>query len=237
MYHSITFGDKNTWDDWHLFPSSRPVFNPPLPKTIYIDIPGADWHLDMSKALTGEMTYEGRTGSFEFIVDNGHAEWYELYSEIMDYLHGQTMRATLEDDPSYFYEGCFSVNKWKSDPHNSKIIIDYNVAPYKFELSSSLEDWLWDPFNFETGIIREYKNLAVNKMLVLTIDGNRKPVVPVFIVQSEDKTGLKVEFNGVIYSIPDGTSRVMNIVLKKGENTLIFTGKGTVSVDYRGGRL
>ena len=46
MYHSITIGSKNTWDDWYLIPSSRPVVNPPKPKTKYIDIPGADGHLD-----------------------------------------------------------------------------------------------------------------------------------------------------------------------------------------------
>ena len=29
FYHSVVFGEKNTWDDWHLVPSSRPVINPP----------------------------------------------------------------------------------------------------------------------------------------------------------------------------------------------------------------
>lgn len=237
MYHSITFGDKNTWDDWFLIPSSRPVFNPPKVKTVYIDIPGADWHLDMSESLTGEVVYEGREGSIEFIVDNGHRTWSELYSDIMDYLHGQQMRAILEDDPSYYYEGRFAVNQWKSDPHNSKITIDYNVAPYKFELFSSLEDWLWDPFNFETGVAREYGDLTVDNDLILVIEGNRKSVVPSFIVSSEDGSGLKVEFDGTTYSLPDGTSKVANIVIKQGTNALTFTGKGTVSVDYRGGRL
>lgn len=237
MYHSITFGDKNTWDDWFLIPSSRPVFNPPKVKTVYVDIPGADWHLDMSESLTGEVVYEGREGSLEFIVDNGHRTWSELYSDIMDYLHGQQMRAILEDDPSYYYEGRFAVNQWKSDPHNSKITIDYNVAPYKFELFSSLEDWLWDPFNFETGVAREYGDLTVDNELILVIEGNRKSVVPSFIVSSEDGSGLKVEFDGTTYSLPDGTSKVANIVIKQGTNALTFTGKGTVSVDYRGGRL
>ena len=30
MYHSITIGDKNTWDDWHLIPATRPLFHPSL---------------------------------------------------------------------------------------------------------------------------------------------------------------------------------------------------------------
>ncbi len=42
MYHSITIGNKNTWDDWHLIPATRPLFNPPTVKTNMVNIPGGD---------------------------------------------------------------------------------------------------------------------------------------------------------------------------------------------------
>ena len=243
MYHSIIFGDKNTWADWYLIPSSRPVFNPPVPKTKYVDIPGADWHLDLSTSLTGDIPYNGRTGSFEFIVDNGQlsdynaSTWFVLYSKILDYLHGKLIKATLEDDPSFYYQGRFSVNQWKSDPHNSKVVIDYTVSPYKYEAFSSLEDWEWDSFNFETDIIREYKDLEVNDSLEFVIVGRRMAVTPSFIVKSNDGKGMKVTFNGTTYDLPDGTSRVVNIRTVEGENKLTFTGNGTISIDYRGGCL
>lgn len=237
MYHSITFGDKNTWDDWFLVPSSRPVFNPPSPKTTYIDIPGADGHLDLTGAVSGEVVYDCRKGSIEFIVDNWHREWHELYSEIMDYLHGQTMKAVLEDDPSHYYEGRFTVNQWKSEPVNSKIVIDYIVYPYKLDMYSSMEDWEWDTFNFETGVIREYKDLVVGPRLSVVMIGSRRPVIPAFVVDTHDGNGLIVEYNGSTYTLPDGTSQNSGIVIKDGESTLTFYGYGTVSIDYRGGRL
>lgn len=243
MYHSIIIGDKNTWADWYLIPSSRPVFNPPSPKTKFVDIPGSDWHLDMSTVLTGDIAYEARTGSIEFIVDNGFLsdyraeKWHLLYSEILDYIHGQLMKATLEDDPAYYYEGRFSVNEWASEPKNSKITIDYTVNPYKLEVTSSLEDWRWDSFCFEDGIIREYKDLRVDGALEFVITGRRMVVVPSFIVASDDGRGMKVKFNGTTYDLPDGTSRVVNIRTVEGENKLTFIGNGTISIDYRGGRL
>lgn len=243
MYHSIIFGDKNTWADWYLIPSSRPVFNPPKPKTKFVDIPGADWHLDMSEVLTGDIAYEARQGSLEFIVDNGQLSdykadrWHKLYSEILDYLHGRIIQATLEDDPLYYYEGRFSINEWKSDPHNSKITVDYVVSPYKYEATSSLEDWLWDPFDFEDGIVREYNDLRVDGSLDFVIVGRRMRVTPSFIVKSDDGNGLKVTFNGRTYDLPDGTSRIVNIQTVEGENNLTFTGNGTVSIEYRGGKL
>lgn len=65
MYHSVFFGGKNTWDDWHIVPSSRPVIKPPTKKTNYLDIPGADGNLDLSEALTGYPVYNNREGSIE----------------------------------------------------------------------------------------------------------------------------------------------------------------------------
>lgn len=237
MYHSITFGDKNTWDDWFLIPETRPVFAPPEAKTLYEEIPGADGSLDYSEALTGDIHYGNRTGSLNFIVDNYHRQWFELYSEISDYLHGQKLKAVLEDDLYYFYIGRFAVNEWRSESQNSKIVIDYTLEPYKLERTSSMEDWLWDPFNFESGIIREYKNLTVDKKLTFTIQGRRKTVIPIFTVKSSDGNGMKVTYNGKAYNLPDGTSRIVNIALKDGLSTLVFSGNGFVSIDYRGGRL
>lgn len=170
MYHSVTFGNKNTWDDWHLVPKTRPVVNPPEPKIKQIDIPGGDGVLDLTNALSGYTYFKNRTGSMEFIVVNElyqpvdtHEEWYAIYSNIMNYLHGKKMRMILDDDKGWFYEGRFKVNSWKSDAHYSSITIDYDVGPYKWDITSSTEDWLWDPFNFYTGMIpsNNYRNISL----------------------------------------------------------------------------
>ena len=219
------------------------MFNPPSPKTKLVDVPGADWHLDLSTVLTGDIAYNAREGSLEFIVDNGQysdykAEtWATHYSKILDYLHGKVLNATLEDDPGFYYTGRFAINEWRSDPENSKIVIDYNVSPFKHEAASSLEDWVWDTFNFETGIVREYKDLTVDGSLTFIIVGRRMHASPTFIVKSTDKKGMTVTFNGSTYKLPDGTSRVVNIVTSEGDNKFVFKGNGMVSIDYRGGCL
>ena len=61
MYHSITFGDKNTFDDWHLIPTSRPVIAPPPFRSHTEDIPGGFGSLDLSEALTGYPLNDNRT--------------------------------------------------------------------------------------------------------------------------------------------------------------------------------
>lgn len=144
MYHSITFMNvddtavrKNTLEDWHLIPSSRPVITPPKVQTKYVDIPGADGSLDLTDYLAGRPTFSDREGTIEFIVLNDYNiegynyNWSSLYSEIMTYLHGWQKIMILEDDPDYFYKGRFSVDSWTTDQNNSKITVGYKLWPYK----------------------------------------------------------------------------------------------------------
>lgn len=143
MYHSVTFGNKNSYDEWRLVPSSRPVINPPKPKVQYVDIPGADGSIDLTESLAGRPVFEDREGSLEFIVlnefnvDNYTYNWIDVYSSIMQYLHGQRMTLVLEDEPEYYYEGRFTVNSWKSDQNNSTITIDYRLSPYKYHIKGN----------------------------------------------------------------------------------------------------
>lgn len=159
MYHSITFGDissgaivgKNTWTDWHLIPSSRPTVAQAPVTTNYISIPGKeDGPIDFSTYLTGSIQYGNRSGTFEFLVDNGHEYWEDIRYKIVNYLHGKELKMVLEDDPSYYYKGVFTLNEWKSESWNSSISINYILEPYKYLIASG-SSWLWDPFNFETG--------------------------------------------------------------------------------------
>lgn len=253
MYHSITFGDKNTWDDWRLVPSSRPLFNPPAQKVKTLDIPGGDGVIDLSQALTGYPVYQNRTGSIEFIVMNDFKPWHIAYSDIMDYLHGQRMRAILEDDPEYFYEGRFTVNAWKSEKNWSRIVIDYDVGPYKWSALSSIDDWLWDPFNFQNGIIRTafFKDIAVTtSALKHSFEARlfeRAPVCPRFVVTSTAKRGIHVRFVNPQLGIdltellPDGTSQIPEFIFFGNQGADVYlwcdSGSGTVSIDFRQGRL
>lgn len=171
MYHSIAFFDpsamttgndytfasaeKNTWDDFYLIPNSRPLVNPPGIHTNFIDIPGANGVLDLTDLISGAPTYSARSGSWDFIVDNYHEPWDVIFSKLLNYLHGKRKNIILEDDKAYFYEGRFSINAWKSDSQYSTVTIDYVIDPFKKSVQKPSESWLWDTFDFVTGIITD----------------------------------------------------------------------------------
>lgn len=234
MYHSITFGDKNTWDDWHLIPKSRPTVSPSVVKTNYIEIPGSDGVLDLTTALAGRPLFKNRTGTFDFYIDADFKNWTLLYSEIMAYLQGKKLRMVLEDDPTYYYEGRFSVTNLTSDPNYTMLSITYDVGPYKKDLVSTLDDWLWDDFNFETGVIRYYKNMIISGSTLIRVVGSSMPTTVLIYASVSSMT---VTFQGTMFTLLKGTNTIPDIVIVDGENHLTFTGNGVISIDYVRGLL
>ena len=68
---SETTTEFNTYGDFHLIPSERPVIVPPPPKIVSVDVPGSKYgSIDQSTALTGDMLYGNREGSIVFFYEN-----------------------------------------------------------------------------------------------------------------------------------------------------------------------
>lgn len=260
MYHSITFGDKNTWDDWCLIPETDPIIAPPAIKTNYIDIPGASGSLDMSEAITGYPLYQNRTGEISFLVMNKSAatipecdplKLRHLVSNIMEYLHGEKMNMILEDDSGYFYKGRFNVNNIDSGEGFSKLSIGYNLDPYKWAVIGSLENWLWDPFNFYTGVITsELSNIQVTTSWdSITLNSNtigKAPIAPEFRVTSTNGQGVYIRFVNPKLNIdeeiliPNGNHINPDFIMYGDQVTInyrVSSGTGTLAIDFRQGRL
>ena len=230
MYHSIFFGGKNTWDDWHIVPSSRPLFNPPEPKTEYVDIPGADGSLDYTETLAG-IKYKNREGSWEFIVMNEYEDWAVKYTTIMAFLQGKKMRVVLEDDPLYFYNARLKVNEWRSEKDYSRIVIDYVAEPYKYPINTTASyDWLWADLFYN---IIYYGTFDVNETKERNlINPTGAAVSPVFTCS----TAMVVTFGSNTYNLPAGTTSDSGISLASGNNVMTFAGNGRVVVDYSTGK-
>ena len=234
-YHSINIGDANTWDDWHIVPSSRPLIAAPKVKTSFVSLPGGDGGLDLTEVLAGRPTYERRTGSWEFIVMNDYGDWATRYSDIMAYLQGKEYRIIFDDDPNYYYLGRLSVNEWRSEPYYSRIVIDYNVEPYKYNVDGFGSNWLWDPFNFETGVIQDYRRMIVDGSLSLTyINDSLISTTPTI---TSSVNNMKMTFNGTRYNLVKGPNVFANVVFQPGDNPILFQGDGIVSIESIGGRL
>lgn len=231
MYHSIIIGDKNTWDDWHLVPTKRPFVAPPDVNTKYADVPGRDGQLDLSTALTGKPTYANRSGQWDFYIDNDFLPWYELYSRIMNYVHGKQFKMVLEDDPYFYYEGRLSVPNYSPGSNWSQISLSYIVGPYKKLLDGASRAWIWDTFNLQTGVVREYKDIPISGETEVSVQGAPIEAIPII---TSSASGISVEKDGHETMLTQGINRVTAFTIATGSNALMFDGTGTVSIDFDG---
>ena len=214
----VKIGDYSMYEDFGLQALSIDPGSAEVDEK-FKEIPGRNGDLDLTDALTGFPVYKNASMKLTFDFKDGSYDlWLARASELQN---------------SFYYEGRISVSTEKINKHYSSVEITINRDPYKLELKSSLEDWLWDEFDFESGIIREYGNLQVKGTLELVIPGRAMRVIPVFECSEE----MTVSYNGTTYNLPKGKSQSPDLLLGEGDNVLVFKGNGTVSVDYRGGSL
>lgn len=233
MSAGITFDTWHTSRDWGLKLVSYHI-PMPEPKEKTVDVVGAHGVLDLTDT-DGAVYYNRREGiEIIFDLEDGSAQvWLAKYSEIAAAIHGQKMKMILDDQPDYYYMVRLNLDSTKSEPVLSQFVLTGSAEPFKYDVTTSAEDWLWDPFNFHTGVIRVLKDIkitATNKSV--KVAGGGISTAPIFQVKISNS--LKVTFGGRSYPLAVGRNRLPEIRVGKTDATLIFTGTGELTIDYRG---
>ena len=250
MYHSVKFdvmnnvsdtiiGTYNTYEDWFLVPTSRPVIELPAQKINYTEVPGASSKLDLTYVLTKYPVYDNRSGSLEFAVLNDHQgyTWIDILEMITRSIGGKISRAYLEDDPDYYYEGHWALKNWKSNNNGtwSEVTIEYNVDPYKYYKT---------PKTFTKLGSEGSKSITFT-----TNDLGAMPVVPLISVSNTDSTGITVSLSNSELGISNLTKRitsngshkfydlVLSMMSDDNTCTLSLFGSGQATVSFRKGEL
>lgn len=248
---TIRFETENyydTWDDFHLIPTARPILSLPTPNTKFVSIPGRKDPIDLTEYLTGHSTFGNRTGSWSFYTDVDYVEqrlggWIAFDKRLRSLFHGHVGKIVLLDDPSYFYTGELTMGQWQTGEDRSTVTISYDLYPYKKDLSSTMELWKFDEFDFRDGVIMYLKDMEVNGSRDVKVYGSRERISP-HISGSSGLVVYKYENNSWVNygnvptkSIASNDSIVPRLVIDYGENLLRFTGTGSVTIDYRRGLL
>lgn len=232
--NGVYFNDDHTYYTWGLMLTNVTI-GMPAPKTNLVDIPGADGSLDLTEALTGEIPYENRTLTFEFATTEQFSEatWANLLSTIAYQIHGKRIKINLDEDREWYYMGRCQIDTFETNRLESKITIVCDCDPYKYDINSPGQPWLWDPFSFVDGIIYNDQH-EVNGTLTVEYANRRKRITPTFICS----VAMTLTFKGVDYSLKAGENIIYDITFGPNETVeLTFTGNGTVSIAYEEGIL
>ena len=205
----VRFGDYHSWDNFSLILAQKTI-GAPSAKVETIDIPGADGVLDATDFF-GEPKYNNRTLSFEFSTIVPPGEFMNLFSRILNTLHGQKLKITLDDDPDWFYTGRIDVPEWKAERNIGKLTIDCDCEPYKMKQHDT--------------VITE--TVSTEKTVILS--NSKKAVVPTIDITGE----INLTFGDNYYSLGAGRYDLPGVQLKHGDNTILLDGTGTATFTYR----
>ena len=215
MLNDVIFNDeKSAYDEWNIVLTKADI-PLPKPKTSLVEIKGADGLLDLSEVLTGDICYNNRqiTLTFEMMDDT---DYYDLISNISNYLHGKKVTISLTNDEDYYYVGRASISQWQCIKRQGIIVITVDAEPYKYSVT-------------ETTMI---VNVA-NKTKTITLKNSRKRVCPMLNVTGT----ITLTINGVNYKLAEGKQQLSNFRLVEGNNVIKVSGNGTLTITYRQGEL
>lgn len=232
--NGIRFNDKHSIDDWHLVTTDIKIGTPEI-KTNYIDIPGSNGSLDLTE-FNSEVNYHNREIEFTFFYEDedykGHSNSILMEQTLRSYLHGREMDVVLDSDKSFFWRGRTSVSNFEMYNGYVLITITLNAEPYKYDVTFNNDKWLWNPFDFETGIINVTK-YEINGTRTIELLNRSMPTSPVITASN----AMKVKYKSTLYDVSKGTAKLYDIRLQEGSNELTFIGNGTVEITYQGGVL
>lgn len=214
----ILFDNIHSFHDLNLVLSGCEI-PPAVPKTNYVEIPGADGSVDLTEA-NGEVRFSDRDGcKFTFSMPPGDSmTWEEKKTEVSNLLNGRKVKITLDKDDEYYYTGRCTVDSFLSDKKRRQIVVTARVSPYKLR---------------QTETVLTYPLTGTAQTIV--IQNSRKSVSP--YIETSDNN-VTVIFGLTTYTLESaGKYRIPDILLVMGDNALTVAGSGTITFRFREGAL
>lgn len=238
LYVEETGKTFHTLDDWQLALGNNNYIGEPEMETTYIQIPGRNGLIDASEAITGRRVFKKRPLAFELGGKNPRLNWDGIISKMRNEIHGRVCRITLDNDIAYYWRGRVFLEDFDRFRELGTFTLSVpNAEPYKYSLTTSAEPWLWDPFNFETGIITYIGAVTISGTETITIPAGYMPTSPEIVVSDLSGT-LTLDYGGQTYTLTTGANKIPSILVGGDADVeLTFTGDAKVQIVYRSGSL
>lgn len=233
----VSFNDEYICESYGFILTNKTISNAE-PQTNLIEVPGRNGSIDMSEVLTGNVRYKNRTISLVLWIGNDFKNFELIASDIRKKYNGKTVSIIFSDDLAFYWYGRVIDIALDVSGNQGTLKITCSVDPYKHSIESTADDWLWDPFDFETGEISDDANINVSGIAEYELNATGEWANPIIV--SDSVIGYSIELSDGSIVTGDtvvGSKVIYDCIIKEGKNKFTFTGNGTISIVYRGGSL
>lgn len=194
----------------------RRTIAPAAVKRAEANIPYRDGTIDLTKALSNTPHYQNRQITMEFEVMQHIGHWEKTRSELYDEFHGEKVTVTFGDDLSYFWEGLCEIGEIEYHGFTAGLKITITAHPFK---------------RTKMPIVTRVFSITGETEETFFVP-NRKGYASFTVAQSV------IVSDGVEnYNITPTQNTAYGLNIVHGENTLTFTGSGSVVMSIYGGDL
>lgn len=213
--NQVFFDKVASYGDWGIYLSSLDIGDAPA-KENYIPIPSGDGSIDLTEALTGEVSYENRSFEAVFTIKPPRSNWNHIVQTIRAFLNGRKRMIRVSEDGEYYLIGRCATS-FKTDGAVAFLTVKATCEPYMYKNS----------------VTSHNLTIGAAGSITFSCKNSRKRVIPKITVSNN----AMIEFNGVSIAVTSGTFRYTNIVFVEGYNELKVTGAtGTkITIEYQEG--
>ena len=213
MERAFIIDKFNTFNDWRLILTAKSI-TPPQAKTNYVNIDGMSGTLDLSEALTGEITYNDRTITASFlIIEGAFKDRNSLIREIVSKLHGKKVKIIEPDDTEHYFYGRVTVKNINNDKAYGKIDLEAVCDPWRYSINDSV------------------RRIELNNQTVEAVINNNgvKTLCPEITVSGS----VNLKFKGGQVALTDGSYKISDLKLYSGVNIIELSGSGAIIFTYK----
>ena len=203
----------HTGDDLDLVQEVKEIGAPEI-QSYLVEVPGRNGLLNLTKGLTGGVTYKNRSLKFQYLGTGSREDLLEV-ADLFNTYHGETVKIIDDDTPDYYYEGEVSVDTtWNNTLLT--IVLEVNANPFRENLEFT---------TVSTALSTDSKDI------VITNSGVRvSPTVEVIDTA-------KIMIGNNTYTLNTGKYVINDLELKTGSNTLTVSGSGVLTIQYREAKI
>ena len=132
----VTINSTDTLTQWGLMMLNDLVISAPVPKTAYVDLPGADGSLDYTDALVGYPVFEDRTVTFTLFKHMDEATRNSTRTALLAAYGGKKVSLVTPDLAGWHWNGRMTIGEL-SGYNAGRIPVSVRVNPYRLKTSTT----------------------------------------------------------------------------------------------------
>lgn len=137
IFLGATINDEHTLRDWGAAITNSDIISVPEPNLTVLEVPGRNGRLDLSEALSGDVTYGNREIKLELASQVSIDSWYEKCLHIFNTYHGRQVQVVFDDDPTHFYKGRATVSDPQRVRNGGTFVFTVSAEPFRYAVSQT----------------------------------------------------------------------------------------------------